>query len=119
MAVGFAELPNALRGTWSFQGYPDSVQLLGRTFKRSKKWAAPMRFIVAQYREDVDHNSMHLLVHADGHWVIEHTDDANPERGLVLEHTFRDVIQTPLGAVLFSAAFVGVVAGVSYALTRR
>lgn len=119
MSVGFADLAQPLRGTWSFQGFPDTVMILGRTFKRSKKWAAPQHLVVAQYREDVDHNSMHLLVKADGTWIIEHTDDANPERGLVLEHTLRDVIQTPVGAVLLSLAVVAVSAGLSYAFTRR
>lgn len=114
-----AELAQPLRGTWTFDGFPESVVLLGRVFKRSTTWAAPYHLVVAQYREDVDHHSMHLMVKADRTWIVEHTDDANPERGLVLEHTFRDVIQTPLGAVLFSVAVVGAVAGVSYALTRR
>lgn len=118
-AVGFADLAQPLRGQWTLNGYPDTVQMLGRTFKRSKTWAAPYRLVAAQYREDVDHNSMHMMVRQDGTWIIEHTDDANPERGLVLEHTFRDVIQTPLGAVLFSVAIIGTVAGLSYALTRH
>lgn len=117
-AVGFAELADPLHGTWTFDGFPDVVSMLGRTFKRAT-WAAPYPKVAAQYREDVDHDSMHLMVHDDHTWVIEHTDDANPDRGLVLEHTFRDVIQTPLGAVLFTLGLVGVAAGVSYALTRR
>lgn len=119
MKVGFAELAQPLRGQWTLSGYPPSVTLLGRVFKRSTKWAAPYHLVVAQYREDVDRNSMHLMVYADGHWVIEHTDDANPERGLVLEHTFRDVIQTPAGAAVFTLAVVLVSAGLSYAFTRR
>lgn len=119
LSVGFAELPQPLRGMWTFQGFPETVLIAGRTFKRSTKWAAPLRLVVAQYREDVDRNSMHLLVKADGTWAIEHTDDANPERGLVLEHTLRDVIQTPLGAVLFAVGVVGLSAGISWALTRR
>ena len=118
-AVGFAELEQPLRGKWPLKDFPDRVVILGRVFKRSKTWAAPYHLVVAQYREDVDRDSMHLMVKADGSWLIEHTDDANPERGLVLEHTFRDVIQTPLGAVLFTVACVGVAAGLSYAFTRR
>lgn len=118
-AVGMAELAQPLRGTWTFVGFPDRVTLLGRVFRRSKTWAAPYHLVVAQYREDVDRHSMHLMVKADGSWIVEHTDDANPERGLVLEHTFRDVIQTPVGAVLFSVAVIGIAVGVSYAVTRR
>lgn len=116
-AVGFAMLAQPLRGRWTEQGFPPEVVLDGRTFKRAK-WAAPRRLVAAQYREDVDHDSMHLLVGADGNWIIEHTDDANPDRGLVLEHTFRDVIQTPAGALALLGAVVLVTAGLSYALTR-
>lgn len=116
-AVGFAELEHPLRGRWPFDGFPPSVLLLGRTFDRAK-WAAPRRLVAAQYREAVDHNAMHLMVGADGNWLIEHTDDANPDRGLVLEHTFRDVIQTPVGAFALLGAVVLVSAGISYALTR-
>lgn len=119
MPVGLAELAQPLRGTWTAHGFPDTVVLLGRTFKRSQKWAAPYRLVVAQYREDVDHHSMHLLVRADGTWIIEHTDDANPERGLVLEHAVRDVIQTPGGALLLTLGVVAVSAGLCYLLTRR
>lgn len=116
-AVGFATLAQPLRGRWTFNGFPASVVLLGRTFTRSK-WAAPRRLVVAQYREDVDHNSMHLMVGADGNWIIEHTDDANPDRGLVLEHTLRDVIQTPVGAFALVGVVLLATAGISYALTR-
>lgn len=117
-AVGFVDLAQPLRGQWTFDGFPPEVTMLGRVFKHSK-WAAPMRMVVAQYREDVPHNSMHLLVKADGTWIIEHTDDANPDRGLVLEHAFRDVIQTPVGAIALVAGVVLLSAGVSYLLTRR
>lgn len=116
-AVGLAMLEQPLRGRWTAQGFPPSVVLLGRTFVRAK-WAAPRRQVVAQYREDVDHNSLHLMVTSDGNWIIEHSDDANPDRGLVLEHTFRDVIQTPVGALALLGTVVLVTAGISYALTR-
>jgi hypothetical protein len=93
--VGFATLPDTLSGVWREAG------------------------LVAQYREDVDHRSMHLFVHDDRSWTIDHVDDANPERGHVLEHAIRDVLPTPVGALLFTGALLLVVAGVSYAATRR
>lgn len=117
MSVGFAVLEQPLRGRWPFNGYPESVVLLGRTFKRAR-WAARRRFVAAQYREDIDHNSMHLMVRADGNWIIEHTDDANPDRGLVLEHTLRDVIHTPAGALGLTVVVAALSAGISYVLTR-
>lgn len=117
-AVGFASLPEPLRGAWTFTGFPDVVQLGGRTFKRSDKWAAPLPHVLKQYREDVDRQSMHLEVLDDHTWRIDHVDEANPERGLVLEHAVKDVIHTWWGAALLTAGVVGVVAAVSYAATR-
>lgn len=117
-AVGFASLAEPLRGPWPFADFPQHVQLSGRSFTRSDKWAAPLPHVRKQYREDVDRNSMHLNVLDDGSWEIDHIDEANPERGLVLEHTFRDVIHTGWGAALLTVGVVGLVAGVSYALTR-
>lgn len=117
-AVGFTRLSEPLRGSWLVQGYPETVSLAGRVFKRAR-WAQRKRFVVAQYREDVPHDSMHLLVRSDGTWVIDHTDAANPDRGLVISHAFRDVLDTPGGALLLTLGAVLVSAGVSYALTRR
>lgn len=117
-AVGFATLPEPLRGAWTFVDFPERVQLGGRHFTRSDTWAAPLPHVVRQYREDVDRQSMHLYVRDDHTWEIDHVDEANPERGLVLEHTFRDVIHTPWGAALLVVGVVAVSAGVSYALTR-
>lgn len=117
-AVGFATLPEPLRGPWLYADFPEHVQLHGRSFTRSTTWAAPMPHVVAQYREDVDRGSMHLYVRDDRTWEIDHVDEANPERGLVLEHTFKDVVHTWWGASLLTAGVLGVVAAVSYALTR-
>jgi hypothetical protein len=117
-AVGFATLSTPLRGAWPFADYPEHVQIIGRNFRRSDTWAMPMPHVAKQYREDVDRQSMHLEVLDDGTWEINHIDEANPERGLVLEHTVKDVIQTPWGAALLTVGVVGAVAAISYALTR-
>jgi hypothetical protein len=115
--VGLARLAEPLRGTWELSTFPELVTLLGRTFRRAS-WAAPYPGVIAQYREDVDRVSLHLMVHADKTWIIDHTDDANPDRGLVLEHTFRDVAQTPVGGGLLVAALFLTAFGLSWALTR-
>jgi hypothetical protein len=98
--------------------FPERLELGGRTFVRSDNWSAPLPGVVRQYREDVDRHSMHLYVRSDHTWEIDHVDEANPERGLVLEHAFRDVVQTWWGAALLTASVVGISAGLSYAFTR-
>ncbi len=118
-AVGFATLPEPLRGPWPFPDFPEHVELGGRSFTRSDTWSAPLPHVVKQYREDRDRESMHLYVHPDHTWEIDHVDAANPERGLVLEHTFRDVIHTPWGAALLTVGVIGISAGLAYACTRR
>jgi hypothetical protein len=118
-SVGFTSLPEPLRGAWTFDGFPLRVEIIGRSFVRSDTWSAPLPGVVRQYREDVPRNSMHLEVHDNGLWSIDHVDAANPERGLVLEHALRDVVQTPLGALVLVAGVLGVSAGISFALTRR
>lgn len=117
-SVGFANLPTPLRGPWPFDDFPEHIEMAGRHFTRSDTWAAPLPHVRKQYREDVDRQSMHLEVFDNGTWEINHVDEANPERGLVLEHAVRDVIHTPWGAALLTLGVVGIVAGVSYALTR-
>jgi hypothetical protein len=115
-AVGFATLPEALRGPWPHVDFPKRVTLGGRTFVRSDSWAAPLPHVVKQYREDVDRNSLHLYVRDDRTWEIDHIDAANPERGLVLEHVTKDVIQTWWGASLLTIGVVAIVAGASYVI---
>lgn len=124
-AVGFVSLPEPLRGPWQVRDeagaldFPPHVSIGGRDFTRSTTWAAPYPGVVAQYREDRDREAMHLMVQSDGTWFVDHVDEANPERGLVLEHAYRDVIHTWWGALLLTGAVVGLSAGVSYAVTRR
>lgn len=118
-AVGFAPLPEKLAGDWPFSDYPERVDLLGKSFTRSRKWAFPYAGVVAQYREDVDRHSMHLMVLADGSFEVDHVDDANPERGHVLEHALKDVSNTTGGALVILAGGAAVVAGISWLCTRR
>ncbi len=112
-------LPEPLRGGWTFDGFPERIELGGRSFVRSDKWAARIDGVLQQYREDVDRQAMHLYVLEDGTWKIDHIDAANPERGLVLEHALKDVVQTWWGAALLVAGVLSISAGLSYALTRR
>lgn len=117
-SVGFAELADPLRGPWPFPQLPEQVALLGRTFTRSRTWAAPRAGVRAQYREDRDTQAMHLMVLENGTYLIDHVDDANPERGRVLEHAFKDAVHTPVGALVLLGLVVAGVAGVSWLATR-
>lgn len=118
-SVGDIPLSPAIHGQWPAQGFPERVQLLGREFTRSKSWSFPYPGVVAQYREAVDHNSMHLRVFDDGHYDVTHLDEANPERGLVLEHALRDVSGTFVGGLLLTAAGTALAIALARALLRR
>lgn len=117
--VGFTQLAEPLRGAWTFEGFPERVELGGRSFVRSDRWAAPLPGVAKQYREDVARQAMHLYALDDGTWKIDHIDEANPDKGLVLEHALKDVIHTWWGAALLIGGSLAVSAGISYALTRR
>jgi len=118
VAVGFVALPEKLSGTWPAQGLPERVKLYGREFVRSRRWAFPYLGVRAQYREDVDHRSMHLMVYSDGHFEIDHMDDANPERGHVLEHTMRDVAATKLGGVVVGLGVVALAGALAWLVSK-
>lgn len=120
MSVGDIPINPAIRAAWPTPGvFPVAVQLLGRSFVRSSAWSFPYPGVVAQYREDVDHNSMHLRVFDDGHFDVTHLDEANPERGFVLEHAIRDVSGTFVGGLVLTAAGTALAIALARALLRR
>jgi hypothetical protein len=108
--VGILPVEPAITGAWTFQGFPPAVSLLGTTFVRAQ-WAWPLYSgVVAQYRQDVPTNAMHLLIYRSGQYVIEHLDEINPSRD-PLGHA---VVDAPLATSLAVGAIgfgVGLVAG--------
>jgi hypothetical protein len=69
--------------------------------------------VIEQYREAIEENSRHLLVKSDWTWLIDHSDDVNPDMGgstAPIRHFFADHPLAPfvaLGAVgllVFAAA---------------
>jgi len=104
--IGAIPINPRLSGRWNLPEFPDQVQCNNRLFQRSTTWAWPYPNVVAQYREAVDRDAMHMLIYADGHFEIDHLDEANPDRGLVLEHAVRDVAETPVGRIVTTAAVV-------------
>jgi len=120
VSVGDIPIKPAITGEWRLPGYPDAVVLQGRRFRRSTEWVWPYRGVAAQYREEVDRNAMHLLVHTDGSFSIDHMDEANPDRGLVLEHAIKDVAKTPVGLLVLTAGAAGLsIAAAVWLMGRR
>ena len=102
---------------WPFGAeLPDRVRLMGRDFVRARfrMWRAG---VVAQYREAVPVNSLHVLVLDDGRYVIDHQDDFNPDQGNSIPHLFADFIPTRAGHFLV-LGLVAAVAVVGYAFTQ-
>jgi len=102
---GFVSLVPPESGPWTASGLPDEIILIGRKFRRSA-WALPTPGVRAQYREDVPLRARHVEVLQDGTWRCSHVDEANPDHGLVLQHYFRDVLQTPWGLGLTVAGLL-------------
>jgi hypothetical protein len=94
--IGAVRVSPPVRGRWRSSGYPESVTVDGRMYRKAQ-WKWPKPGVVAQYREAVRDNSHHLYVLADGTYVINHYDEANPDQGLAFEHLVRDVLK-PMGA---------------------
>ena len=57
------------------------------------RWTWPFyRGVVGQYREAVAKNARHLFVFGDGHFEIDHIDEANPDQGALLGHFLQDTL---------------------------
>jgi hypothetical protein len=111
IGVGTLPVDPPITGQWPFQGFPSSVQLNGVAFNRAE-WAWPLYSgVVAQYREAIPNDAMHLLVYRDGFFEIGHLDEINPDLGSPLEHA---VVDAPLATSIACAVggfAIGLVAG--------
>jgi hypothetical protein len=77
--TGTLPVEPALTGQWPFDGFPPAVRLEGATFLVAR-WINPFRSgVVAQYREAVPANAMHMLVYRNGFYVIGHIDEVSPD----------------------------------------
>jgi len=112
--LGILPVLPPITGPWSFQGFPPSVQLDGVPFNQAV-WVNPIRSgVVAQYRQAVPVNAMHLLVYADGQYVIDHLDQANPDMGLLLEHASLDAPLATTVACALAGLVFGFIVGASF-----
>jgi len=85
--------------TWMFgQDFPDHFEIDGHTFHRAIR-TQPYEGVLAQYREAVPRDSMHLLVMGDT-YVIDHVDSYNPDMGFPVRHF---LIDHPAGKPLLIA----------------
>ena len=84
-----------MSGPWPYIDSPETVRLMGRTFRRAV-WAWEFYDGVQdQYREDVPTDSMHLMV-TNGRWRVSHKDAYNPDwspRNIGLHFLF-DILPT-------------------------
>jgi hypothetical protein len=90
-------------GYWNLRDFPDVVWFAGASFRKAVIKQG-YDGVVEQYREDVEKNSRHLKVRADGTWCIDHVDEDNPDRGRPIQHFFND---HPLGPLAALALLVG------------
>jgi hypothetical protein len=98
-------LDPVIEGAWEFGlNYPDAIEIEGHHFNRAIRQQA-YQDTVAQYRESVARDSMHLLVLTNGTWVIDHVDEYNPDMGHPIRHFLVDhpkgipVVLTGIGAL--------------------
>lgn len=112
-SLGETWLENPIRGYWNIVDawgrlhYPDDITVNGRPYRKAG-WREEKAGVIEQYREAVKVNSHHLHVLADGTWLIDHTDDVNPDMGdatAPARHFFAD---HPVGkGLLLAGAVVG------------
>jgi hypothetical protein len=114
MRFNEVKLEQPISGSWTLSSYPGRVlmNLPGRGmvyFDRSNLWAWAYPGVVAQYREAVEANALHMKVHKDGTFVIDHVDQVNPAYDPV-GHALKDATgeQLVVGAVLACVAILAV-----------
>ena len=89
------ERPTVLfEGPWPYgRELPLRISVGGWPFRKAN-WSQRCPSVVAQYREECAHGSMHLKVSRDGPssywWIIDHEDRFNPDFGRPLAHFFTD-----------------------------
>jgi len=111
------KLETPLYGDWSVPTFPDEVVIDGKTFQKALR-KQPYDGVIEQYREATARDSYHLLVLDDGHWIIEHVDDYNPDMGYPVRHF---LIDHPVGKVLLctSAGLIGMGIAAKRGLTEK
>jgi hypothetical protein len=109
--VGILPIKPAITGPWTFQGFPEQVDMTGAdvpTVFNIATWAWPWYSgVVAQYRAAVPFDAMHMLVYRDGTYVISHVDEINPDLASPLEHA---LVDAP-GPTALACAIVGGLTG--------
>jgi hypothetical protein len=118
VGVGILPIEPPITGQWPFHGFPGQVELqLGQldgttTLFTLATWAWPLYSgVVAQYREAVPTDAMHLMVYRDGTFEVGHLDEINPDLGSPLQHA---VVDAPLGTTIACGAIglgLGLVGG--------
>lgn len=111
VGVGTLPVEPPLTGQWPFDGFPASVQLEGVTFNRAL-WEWPLYSgVIAQFRQAVPTNAMHLLVYRNGFYEISHVDEINPDLGSPLAHAAVDAPLATTIACAVGGGLLGLVVG--------
>jgi hypothetical protein len=116
---GLGKIPvvPVIAGTWPWGDvFPSTVQfsdgpLTGRTFNTAT-WAWPLYSgVVAQYREAVAANAMHLMIYRNGMYEVTHVDEISPDLGNPIQHA---IVDAPLATTIACGVLgfgVGLVTG--------
>lgn len=100
-----------LYGDWPFDDFPPVVEIDGQIFVKTIR-KQPYSNVVEQYRQEVPRNSAHMLVLDDGHWIIDHVDEYNPDMGFPVRHFMIDhsagrlLLYTSAGLVTMAIAVI-------------
>ena len=118
MKCGRKKFKKPLQRPWPYFGSPRHVEIFAfgrlRRFVPAKTMVR-YKNVVAQYREDVEFDSLHLKVLKNGWFVIDHRDCVNPDKGRlhkvghVMEDTWvGDVVKVTAGTAAGIAVLVGI-----------
>lgn len=89
--VGAYPVVPLIRGKWPYKNFPVTITVASKPFKKAL-WQWPRPDVIAQYREDAENDAHHLFVMHDGTYVIDHVDEANPDKGHLVAHVLNDVM---------------------------
>ncbi|MCI0339532.1 MAG: hypothetical protein L0216_00030 [Planctomycetales bacterium] len=109
MGCGARKFERPFIGAWPWDGLPDEAELWvaggPRTLRRTS-WVSGGPGVVAEYREAVARNSLHLKVREDWTYRADHVDRVNPDGDAALAPVAHFLQDTDLGCAIAAGAKV-------------